>query len=212
MTLIFMYDCDNNGSGIPANPQAVAGYGDGGNYEQLVARFPHAHHLLIATHPSIDGDILDCERFDALPQDFPAWHARQVKRGVYRPGGYASADTFMPELMAVVRAANIPHTAWRSWLAHWGQPDVVPPGYDAIQNFQGGTAYDRSVCLPDFFAPLPPPPPPKLPTLTAAQKASGKQAIADLVPVFDHNGQLTKLLYDSLLAADSRIDAIATGK
>jgi hypothetical protein len=190
-----MYDCDNDGSGIPANPQAVAGYGAGGNYEQLVARFPHAHHLLIATHPAIDGDILDCESGDAKPQDFPAWHARQVARGVYRPGGYASIATFMPELLAVVRAANIPHAAWRAWVAHWGQPAIVPSGYDAIQCEQNGSAYDMSACLDDFFAPKPPPPP-KYPTLTAAQKGQGDTFVKEWPTIRGHPGALTKQLND----------------
>ena len=202
--LITLYDCDNDGAGIPANAQAVAGYGDGGNYATLVARFPHAHHLLIATHPSVDGDCLDVERGDSAPADVPGWVHRQAARGVHRPVIYGSVATYMPAVLAELHAAKIPLASVRLWVAHWGAPPVVPAGFDAIQYRQNGFAFDESVCLPDFFSPAPP----IYPTLTGLQKASLDEAITDLGTVIAWKGQLDKKTFDTLRAAQARVAAV----
>lgn len=205
MSLITLFDCDSDGAGLPANPQAVAGYLDGGNYATLVARFPHAHHFGIATHPAVDGDCLDVESGDALPPDAPGWVERMIKAGRHRPCVYASVDNYMPAVVA--NLAHLKRSSYRLWVAHWGQPAQVPAGYDAIQ-FKSTPAYDESVCLADFFTGPPPPKPKPNPTLTAAQKTALENVRKDLVGIIAHKGQLTKTEMDQLKLAYTRIGGI----
>ena len=92
---ITCYDTILN-SQFPGGAQAYAAYVDGGvgdqpNYDWIVAAFPGAQHLSIALNPAHDADALDIENGAAAPEDFPGWHARQVK--VALPG---RADTRTP--------------------------------------------------------------------------------------------------------------------
>jgi len=139
-------------SEIPASPQAVAGY-VGGNFptfSPLVQRFPNAKHLSIAVNSSEDAECLDIENGDAVPSDAPAWHARQMARGVKRPVFYANTST-MPAVIAALR--GIPRSQYRLWTAHYTHQPHIEPGSDATQWTDRALArnLDQSLCADDFF-------------------------------------------------------------
>jgi hypothetical protein len=188
MTLT-MYDAADPWA-IPADAKIVAGYGDGGDYNTLVARFPHAQHFMIATNAAIAGDCLDCERGDADPSQAPGWWAARVREGRYRPCFYGSVDTYMPAIVLYLERAGIARSKYRLWVAHWGQPPVVPAGYDAIQYQPGSnTGYDTSALLDDFFAP---PAPPSPPTLTTLQREELGSMLLHLPAIIGRHGALTR--------------------
>lgn len=141
-------------SNIPSDATAVAGYVGGHfpTFSNLVARFPQAKHLSIAVNASEDAECLDIENGDARPSEAPAWHVRQVSRGVKRPVFYANTST-MPSVVAELTAAKIPRSAYRLWTAHYtGQPHIEP-GSDATQwtDKALGRELDQSLCADDFF-------------------------------------------------------------
>lgn len=204
--MLTMYDTAGDGSAIPANPQAVAGYLDGGNFNQLVARFPHAHHLGIATHGQVDGDCLDVENGDASPADVLPWVKRMQAQGRYRPCVYSSLSNGMVAVKTAL--ASLPRSSYRLWVAHWtpgSPPSSVPAGYDGVQWLPVAFRYDESLLLDSFFAPKPPP---TRPTLTAAQKKSLDAVRQDLIGIVAQKGQLTKTEYDQLVLAHSRIAGV----
>jgi hypothetical protein len=201
-----MYDCDSDGAGIPANPQAVAGYTGGGNFDALAARFPHAQHFSIIASQALaaqyyPADCLDVERGDALPSQAPGWVQERIKAGAYRPCVYASQATYMPEVVQAL--AHLERSSYRLWIAHWGQPAVVPAGYDAIQYATYTDLFDESVCLDDFFAPKPPPKP-KTVTLTAAQKQGFTDSRADLLGISTRRGALPQAMVDQIKLCETR--------
>lgn len=206
MGVLTMYDCDSDGTGIPADPQVVAGYAGGGNYDTLVARFPRARHLSIIASQSLaaqsyPADCLDVERGDALPSQAPGWVEARIRAGAYRPCVYASQATYMPEVIQAL--AHLPRSSYRLWIAHWGQPAVVPAGYDAIQ-FRNTPAYDESVLLADFFDP-PTPPKPHYPTLTVDQIAQGDTFVKEWASIRAHKGALTRQLNDECAVFEQRL-------
>src|SRR5580692_176816 len=100
--MLIMFDsADPNG--IPAYARYVAGYVDGGDFPQLVARFPHAQHLSIATNAGLVADCLDVERGDATPDQALGWVQRMQRQGVYRPCVYASIDNYMPQVIGALQ-------------------------------------------------------------------------------------------------------------
>ena len=203
MTLT-MYDAADPYA-IPADAKIVAGYGDGGDYNQLVARFPHATHFMISTNAAIAGDCLDCERGDADPSQAPAWWEDRVRAGAYRPCFYGSVDTYMPTIIAALERAGIPRSRYRLWVAHWGQPPEVPAGYDAIQYQPGSnTGYDTSVLLDSFFAG----PPAPRPTLTTLQKSELRTMAAHLPLICEHDGELPVNLLGELQIMYAHLGAI----
>ena len=170
---ITCYDSILN-SELPAGAQAYAAYVDGGlgdqpNYAHIVAAFPRAQHLSIALNPADDADCLDIENGAAAPEDFPDWHARQVKRGVSRPCGYANASTMEMLLLPLLASAGIPRASVRLWSAHYGAWEHIcgPSTCNLISVAMDGTQWtnealgrdlDQSVLLASFFGTLPPAP------------------------------------------------------
>lgn len=209
MTLT-MFDTAGDGSAIPANPQAVAGYLDGGNYDELVARYPHAHHLGIATHPQIDGDCLDVEGGDARASDAVAWVKRMQAEKRFRPCVYSSMENGMPEVVAALKV--LPRASYRLWVASWS-PNAAPKSVpscdgvacDGVQWLPVPFRYDASLLNDDFFAP---PAPAPRPTLTKAQKTQCADIREDLVGIGRQPGELTQPEYDQLVLAHARIAAI----
>jgi hypothetical protein len=154
MTLITMYDSVTP-SAIPLDAKAVAGY-VGGNFPSfslIVQRCPKALHKSIAVNAEEDADILDIESGDAVPEQYPAWHRRQVARGVKMPGPYAPASE-MPAVLAACAAAGIARSEMADWWAHFNNEPVLEGGGRAKQYIDHGPQgqnYDISVCDPGFF-------------------------------------------------------------
>lgn len=140
---------------VPRSAPAVAGYTSGNwpTYNELVRRFPHAHHLSIAVSASHDAECLDVEVGDARPDQAPAWYFRQVGRGVVRPVLYASLSV-MPELQQAMQRAGVPRAHYRTWAAHYTYTPHIEPGHDACQwtDRALGRNLDESLCVDNFFA------------------------------------------------------------
>ena len=160
---ITMYDSITV-SEIPANPEAVAGYvgGKWPNYNELLKRFPKAHHLSIAVNSSEQAQCLDVEPGDATAAEVGAWVRRQQTRGVKRPCIYASLST-MPAILTSLARAGIPRSSVRLWSAHYtykahictvacgngfkGTADATQWSDKAL-----GRNLDESLCSSSFFS------------------------------------------------------------
>lgn len=145
---------------------AFAAYA-GGNFENwglAVKRWPNALKKSIAVHPDENADILDVENGDAVPTDYPAWHQRQLARGLKNPMPYASQSE-MPAVEAACRVAKV--TLIGEWVAHFdgvanlsGQSSLVKAKQFTDRGFARNL--DLSCCLPEFWvtpAPTPKNPP-----------------------------------------------------
>jgi hypothetical protein len=171
---ITMFDSIAN-SAYPADPEAVAGYVDGVLADQpnaawLAKNFPNAKQLTIALFPDHDADAADCENGAMTPADLPAWHSRQVKRGVQRPVIYASAWNMQAQVLPVLADADIARASVRLWTAHYTYSGHIcgPSACGALDIDADGTQWtpnavidgqprdlDRSLLLPSFFGVLP---------------------------------------------------------
>lgn len=160
---ITMYDSVDTAQ-IPVHAAAVAGYVNGRwpTFRTLERDFPHAHRLSIAVTAGADAETLDVEKYDARPEQAPAWVRRQLKRGVKRPVVYTSVSQ-APRLLAELKKAGIKRRQFRLWTAHYthkphrcsrkcgfGFNDVA----DATQYTDRALqrTLDASVVSPHFFA------------------------------------------------------------
>ena len=140
---------------LPHGAEAYASYVnyDGVNeFENLVRDFGEGkhHYLSITNDASFNAAILDLENGAAQPFQAPGWYARQKARGQWRPGFYGGEED-LAEAEALLKAADIERSAYRTILAAWpGDGAVVTPGYDGHQ-YATNEAYDTSILLPDFF-------------------------------------------------------------
>jgi hypothetical protein len=149
-----------NGHLIPPGTPVVAGYADGIYVwsQDMWDAHPDAVHLSIAVSADHQADILDVERFDAVPADVPGWIDRFSRPGRRRPTVYCSrAD------IDAVRGAAAPR-AFDWWAATLDGTTSVP-GAVAVQ-FADYGGYDESVILDPTWvganvapAPAPHPPP-----------------------------------------------------
>jgi hypothetical protein len=159
---------------LPAGMDVYLAYADG-SYENVVAvraRFPDSPVLTIAVTPADDADMLDVERYDAVPGDAPGWVTRQLARHAYRPVVYSSQSE-MPVVIAALTAAGISRDDVRLISAHYGRGEHIcsPTACDArfvADGTQWSTSppnpgYDLSVLDDNFFAPTPPPAPAPVP-------------------------------------------------
>jgi peptidoglycan hydrolase-like protein with peptidoglycan-binding domain len=167
--MITMYDASENGQ-FPHGAAAYAAYVDGGvgdqpNYQHVVSAYPQARHLSI-TLSGGDADAADVEPGAMVPSDIPAWHARQVARGITRPVVYASASTMNDEVLAVLRLARIPRSSTRLWTAHYGAGEhvcapsscgdlCIPADGTQWTDSALGRNLDQSLLLDDFFGTSP---------------------------------------------------------
>lgn len=172
--MIIMYDTITNSS-YPDNLAAAAAYVDGGigdqpNFAAVSAAHPRAHLLSIALSAANNAECLDMETGAARYTDFPGWYARQRKRGVTRPCGYASVSAMAAQLLPVLARAGIARGSVRLWSAHTGQgPHIcgpascgeIPVDVDGTQwTFNAlGRNLDQSQLLDTFFGPAVPVPP-----------------------------------------------------
>lgn len=156
-------------SQVPMNPQAVAGYVTGFvDFSDLVARFPHAHHLSITIDASADADVLDVESGAAHPGDVAAWVARQKARGAKKPYVYASISNMPAVLASINRDEVFVWSAHYTFSAHICAPgtcgaDGTGVTADATQYTDtfAGLNVDASLCHDAFFPTAKPKPPPR---------------------------------------------------
>jgi hypothetical protein len=123
-----MFDSDIP-SGIPAGATIVAGYVLGGDYDDLVARFPNALHVSIATRARDGGQwvqarVLDIETGDALPTDAPGWVEAMRGFGI-DPCVYVDLSSWA-EVQRFVADAGVAQPDY--WIADWTSsgPHLVP--------------------------------------------------------------------------------------
>lgn len=170
---ITMYDAIDN-SQFPAGAPAYAAYVNGSladqpNYDYIVSKFPSAEHLSIALSSDYKADALDVESGAATAAEIPAWHARQVIRGISRPVIYASASTMKDSVLPVLSSAKIARAATRLWTAHYGAGEHIcgPGSCGALPVDADGTQWtalamgrdlDQSLLVPGFFGAAPVPP------------------------------------------------------
>lgn len=170
-------------SNLPPGLDAYAGY-ENGNWQtmgELAARFPGKRLLGISVFLADVGQVLDIERFDATPDQAPAYWKMRRAAGVTRPGFYASISV-MPEVVNALSNASITRVEYRLWSAHYQHGEhicgpntcnynanvqrVETPQCDGTQWTNNGGSWDESLLADGFFTdrPAPPPPPPPPPT------------------------------------------------
>lgn len=169
---------------FPAGAAAYAGYVDGHvgnqpNYAYVVRAFPKAEHLSVALAASDNADALDVEAGAATAAEIPAWHARQVARGIGRPAIYASVSTMNGSVLGVLRESGIARAGTRLWTAHYGAGEHIcgPRSCGSLQVDADGTQWtssarglvlDQSLLLGTFFTTS------SEPTVTEAELQSGQ--------------------------------------
>lgn len=155
--MLIGYDSTTLGA-IPHHPQVVFAYHDGDYSDYMAARrlFPHSHVFSIAVRAEDDADFLDIEKLDATPPQAHDWLARQLKRGVWRPGLYGSIST-MPAIEQAIAGLHIPREHYRLWSAHYTGTPHVEDGCDGTQwtDRALGRNLDESLLYPTFIPPKP---------------------------------------------------------
>jgi hypothetical protein len=152
-----MYDTANTpvtSAGIPANPDAVAGYNQGKflTYAPLVAAFPNALHLSICVQADGIADCLDIEPGNASPSDAGPWAKKMIAMGASRPCIYSDGSD-MPQCQASLQQAGLARDAYRLWLATDSQTPGLVSGMDAVQyKFGPAGGSDISSYSSTFFA------------------------------------------------------------
>ena len=163
---------------IPADAPAVAGYvgGHWPTYNEIVVRFPHAHHLSIAVTASQHARCLDCEPGDASPAQAPSWFINHADRTQGRPVLYGSASA-VNQIVQAMSHAGIARAEYLIWSAHYTfREHVCSPstcGYPQADGTQWtdkshGRNLDQSICEDYFFSAGSPAPTPPLPKDTMA--------------------------------------------
>lgn len=168
MATLTMYDSVDV-STIPPNPEAVAGYVGGSwpNYNELVAKFPHAHHLSIAVEANEHARCLDVEPLDATNAQAPGWFKSSLAdKSQGKAVLYTSASN-VQALMDAMSAAGIARSEYYIWSAHYSNEHICGPnvcGYpqaDATQwtDHSQGRNLDQSLVHDYFFGVKPAPTP-----------------------------------------------------
>jgi hypothetical protein len=159
-----MYD-SITASDIPGTSTMVAGYVDGGFKwsDADWARFPDKVKVRIAALATTDdGDVLDVENGDATPAQAPGWVARRRAATGTEKTVYCNLSN-VQAIRDAFAADGVPMPLL--WLAHYGAPPALVPGFIALQyanpDLTGGH-YDASVVADlwpgvDPAAPVPTP-------------------------------------------------------
>ena len=146
-------------STLPHGDFAYAGYvgghfADAGEIERM---FPHAHVLTYAVHPDEKADMADLESGDfpvSQPQVTVNWVLKMHQEGVWRPGIYASLNTFQTTSVLKELSKRLPRNMYRLEYAEWNGQRVIRPGFDGHQladHGPHGENFDVSVVLDNFF-------------------------------------------------------------
>lgn len=140
-----MYD-SIDASMIPPEAEIVAGYVDG-HYawaDADWARFPNAVKVPIAVFASTNaGDVLDCEQYDATPEDCPGWIKMRQAAGLAVPTIYCGRAA-----MAAVQQ-HCAGLTYDLWVADWTGVPHLPAGAMACQYAAKGI-YDISLCADEW--------------------------------------------------------------
>ena len=160
-------------SAIPQDAEAVAGYTSGfwPTYNELVAKYPHAHVLSIAVTALHRARCLDVEPGDASPAQAPGWYRNLAERSQGLPVLYCSAST-VAQLVSTMSHSGIDRDQYYIWSAHYTFREHICsasvcgyPKADATQwtDKALGRNLDQSLCHDYFFGakPAPAPAPPK---------------------------------------------------
>lgn len=125
---------------IPGSFTHVAGYATG-RYAWAAEEIKmFERHLLIGVLPNYPGQaqmarVLDVERYDATPADFPAFAQTREAKGF----GDATVYCSLVNVAAVVKEMqpyrNVP---WRLWAAWWVGADVMPTASAVLNELDDG--------------------------------------------------------------------------
>jgi hypothetical protein len=184
MTIV-MYDSISLDQ-FPSDPEAVAGYVGGywPTYNELVKKFPHAHHLSIAVNQSQRARCLDIEPGNCGPEDGPGWFKAYGDDSdgpiVIYCGASASS-----QVINAMADGGIGRDRYLLWSAHYTySAHICSPsgcGYPQADGTQWtdkahGRNLDQSLCNDVFFkgAPAPSPQPDEGVEPFAVVKADGR--------------------------------------
>jgi hypothetical protein len=184
MTIV-MYDSINLDQ-FPDDPEAVAGY-VGGNwptYNDLVAKFPNAHHLSIAVNQTQRARCLDIEPGNCGPEDGPGWFKAYGDDSDGPIVIYCGASASSAVINAMA-SAGISRNQYLLWSAHYTYSEHICGGGACDYPKADGTQWtdkamgrnlDQSLVGDVFFqrAPAPSPQPDDGAELFAVLKADGR--------------------------------------
>lgn len=110
-------------------------------------------HRIESITPSAfdDASIIDCENGDATPPEVPAWVDRQLARGVWRPGVYASLSAWDGGLLPALAHYD---AKIRRWVADWTFSFAFSVSWADAQQYTdryAGRNIDGSICKDTFF-------------------------------------------------------------
>jgi hypothetical protein len=156
---------------LPVGADCYAGYVNGryANLAAIEALFPTTPIVSIAVTARVRANMLDIEKGDADPDDFPTWASNEIQLGAWRPAGYASLSVW-PEILADCARASIRREQIRIVTAHYtGKAHICGPTNCGASFTADGTQwadhgplgnghYDQSLLQDNFFAPHPAPP------------------------------------------------------
>lgn len=151
-------------------PDVIGSYANGrfANTTAAKAAFPSARHVeydVNGTRP--DADILDVEKFDAVPAQCPGW-SRKYKGSLPLPALYTSASS-IPAVVTAMLDAGFKREQFLIQSAHYGAGQhICGPGTcgflqaDSTQwadKGRHGQNTDLTIYADHFFGPDPPPKP-----------------------------------------------------
>lgn len=158
-SMVTMYDSIDL-SQFPSNPEAVAGYVGGRwpTYNDLVKKFPNAHHLSVAVTAQQRARCLDIEPGDASVAQALGWFRNMADRTHGKPVFYTSASN-VANLIGTMTASRVSRNDYLIWSAHYTFKEHICghgcgyPQVDATQwtDKAQGRNLDQSLCSPQFF-------------------------------------------------------------
>jgi len=159
-----MYDSTTPAQ-IPADAQMVAGYVNG-LYRWDAADWARFPRDCARVHIDVDGSawhvasVLDIERFDASPQDFPGWAKARLAVGLAWPTAYCSRSN-ADVVLELCRKAGLADADWFLGVATLDGTILPADAYPNLAYCQafgaarGGPNYDLSVVYRDDWHPQP---------------------------------------------------------
>lgn len=149
-----MYDAITP-SNIPKTATMVASYVNGKwpNFNEAVKLFPHAKHVSITVNNMGTADVLDIERYDATPQQAPAWVQRM--RSLNRIPTVYMSQAAWPSVKDAFQSQNVAPPNY--WVANYNPsyPLDIPDGAIGLQ-YKTTQLYDVSI-VADYWPGIDPP-------------------------------------------------------
>lgn len=142
-------------SRIPSNATMVAAYINGpygDSYNEAVKLFPNAEHIAISIDPALVGQVLDCEKYDARPDQCPSW-VKLSRAAGFDPTVYMSQSVWPTVRQAFLsQGVAEPHY----WVASYAStPDPTIPDGAVAHQYQNTPGYDISSVIDDWPNPVP---------------------------------------------------------